>query len=144
MAYDQTNKQFIGIDSMTSELPLLSFRVTQTKFFCIYYYRVMWDRIEMVKVFFVEMKCSTNYSHSPGKSMQYSNQWKIACLNMVTYEHKSVVLLAEDKSVPLPCISSCQLSDHVPQHAKESDKSISPFLLQKSLDYSVLKHSIYM
>lgn len=29
----------------------------------------MWDMVEIVKLFFSEMKCFTGYSHSPGKSM---------------------------------------------------------------------------
>ena len=39
------------------------------KLFSTYYYVVMWDMIELVKLFFLEMKCPTDYSHSPGKSM---------------------------------------------------------------------------
>lgn len=47
---------------------------------------------------------------------------------MVMLEHKALVLLVEDKGVPLPCIPSHQSPDCIAQHAKESSMTYLPTL----------------
>lgn len=79
---------------------------------------------EMVKLFFLEMKCSTNNSHSPDESnIVISGQLHAyACLCMSILHLSS---MQRQRGLPLLCISSCWLSGHVAHVLETVIKALS-------------------